>query len=398
MRSGSRYRFGRYAAFLAAVVLGVAVTPAAVAQAKPPASHPAIASELWGVSCASASACIAVGDEVTGASAQVALAERWTGTAWTVQSTPTPSGAMASYLDGVSCTSTSACTAVGHYVSSAGASVPLAERWNGTSWAVQATPNQSGATATFLDAVSCASASACTAIGYYLTGAGAFQTLAEAWNGTSWAIQATPAPTGSTGGFLLGVSCTAAAACTATGYFTTASTSLTLAERWNGTAWSIQSSATPSGSTGSQLYGVSCTSDAACTAVGNYDTATGVRALAERWNGIAWSVQSVAAPSDATAGYLNAVSCTAAAACTGVGWYETSPGASETLAETWNGAAWAIQPSPNPTGATASYLIAVSCSAAPFCIAAGYDLNPSYTALTERWSGTTWAIRSSATL
>src|SRR5947209_3840531 len=75
--------------------------------------------------------------------AQVTLAERWNGTGWSVQRTPNPSGALVSSLRGVSCTAPTACTAVGSYVSSVGAQVPLAERLNGTSWSVQATPNPS---------------------------------------------------------------------------------------------------------------------------------------------------------------------------------------------------------------------------------------------------------------
>ncbi|MEA2314573.1 MAG: hypothetical protein QOI03_1265, partial [Solirubrobacteraceae bacterium] len=49
--------------------------------------------------------------------------------------------AIISVLSGVSCTTASACTAVGYYVNSAGTRLTLAERWNGTSWATQTTPN-----------------------------------------------------------------------------------------------------------------------------------------------------------------------------------------------------------------------------------------------------------------
>jgi hypothetical protein len=246
-------------------------------------------------------------------------------------------------FSGVSCTSASACTAVGDFENSLGATAALVERWNGTAWTVQSTPTPSGAAASYLNGVSCTSASACTAVGQYVTGAGSTATLAERWNGTAWAIQSTPNPTGGTS---------------------------------------------------SELYGVSCTSASACTAVGNYDTSTGVVTLAERWNGTAWAVQSTPSPSGATAGFVNGVSCTTTSACTATGWYETTPGAYETLAEAWNGTAWVVQSTPNPSGATANYLLGVSCTSASACIAAGYDLNPSYTALAERWNGTAWAIQS----
>ena len=61
-------------------------------------------------------------------------------------------------LSGVSCVSTSACTAVGHYTNKAGDEVTLAERWDGTSWAIQTTPNPTGAIGSELSGVSCVSA------------------------------------------------------------------------------------------------------------------------------------------------------------------------------------------------------------------------------------------------
>jgi hypothetical protein len=69
-----------------------------------------------GVSCASATFCIAVGD-ATGSAGQVPLAVAWDGTSWTIQQIPSPAGG--GVLDGVSCTSASACVAVGNYFGSA---------------------------------------------------------------------------------------------------------------------------------------------------------------------------------------------------------------------------------------------------------------------------------------
>ena len=50
----------------------------------------------------------------------------------TIQATPNPTGAQSSYLNtlnGVSCTSATACSAAGSYVNSAGTAVTLAERY-----------------------------------------------------------------------------------------------------------------------------------------------------------------------------------------------------------------------------------------------------------------------------
>jgi hypothetical protein len=160
------------------------------------------------------------------------LAERWNGSSWAIQPTPTHAGATNIYLRGVSCTAATACTAVGQDYSS-GYSLTLAERWNGASWVIQPTPNPANALSV-LSSVSCTAATACTAVGDSYSGT--YVSLAERWNGTSWAIQSTPNPAGS-GSVLSSVSCTAATACTAVGY---SGNAVTLAERWNGTSWKIQ--------------------------------------------------------------------------------------------------------------------------------------------------------------
>jgi hypothetical protein len=259
----------------------------------------------------------------------------------------------------------------------------------GPSWAIQPTPNPAGATGSALSGVSCTAATACTAVGYYANSSGTDVTLAERWDGSSWAIQPTPNPAGATQSLLSGVSCTAATACTAVGYYYNSVTDLTLAERWNGSSWAIQPTPNPAGATQSVLSGVSCTAATACTAVGYYVESDGTPVtLAERWNGSSWAIQPTPNPTGATQSLLSGVSCTAATACTAVGDYLNSSGAFVTLAERWNGSSWAIQPTPNPAGATSDALSGVSCSAAGACTAVGDYVNSSGTPLTlaERYS------------
>jgi hypothetical protein len=93
----------------------------------------------------------------------------------------------------------------------------LVERWNGTAWTIQSTPRPAGTRPRVLFSVACTSPDLCTAVGYYVSNSKADLTLAEAWNGTTWQIQATPIPTGSTEGVLQAVSCASATACGATG-------------------------------------------------------------------------------------------------------------------------------------------------------------------------------------
>lgn len=155
-------------------------------------------------------------------------------------------------------------------------------------WAIQPTPNPLTSQGQ-LAAVSCTSPSTCIAVGGRQDRAGAGVTLAESWNGTAWSVLKTPNPSGANRSSLVGVSCTSATFCIAVG--TTDSGSSTLAEAWNGTSWSIRQ--TPS-VPGAQFNGVSCTTPTACTIVGFNVSGTARYALAERWNGTSWSVQSTA--------------------------------------------------------------------------------------------------------
>jgi hypothetical protein len=154
------------------------------------------------------------------------------------------------------------CTAVGYHYNSAGNAVTLAERWNGKVWAIQSIPTIIG-DSVLLSRVSCTWTPACTAVGSYSNVNGSEGTVAERWNGTTWAMQSIPNPNGS--GQLNGVSCTSASACTAVGLYG----GLTLAERWNGKAWAVQATPNPSGANDSFLGGVSCTSVSVCTAAGS---------------------------------------------------------------------------------------------------------------------------------
>jgi hypothetical protein len=219
-----------------------------------------------------------------------------------MQSTPEPADATSSALSGVSCTSSTACTAVGNYFNSAGARVTLAELWDGTSWTAQSTPNPADATSSGLAGVSCTSIMACTAVGQYFNSAGVGVTLTELWDGTNWTVPSTPNPANAKESALSGVSCTSSTACTAVGHYRISpGSSAMLAERWDGTSWTVQSTPNPADATSSVLYGVSCTSSVACTAVGQYFNSAGAGVtFAELWNGGGWTVQSTPNPAGAT--------------------------------------------------------------------------------------------------
>ena len=211
----------------------------------------------------------------------IPLAERWNGSSWSAQTAPAAGGTSSSQLDTVVCTSAKSCLAVGD-LEHGSSEAPLSELWNGTKWKVLATPKPSGQPISALTGLSCASASKCFAVGNSRNKNNVSKTLAEMWNGKTWVIQKTPNGPGSSS--LEGVSCTSATTCMATGSG--------LAERWNGKAWSLLKIGKPQG-TAADLSSVSCTKAGPCYAVGQNFIEGVPSAVAELWSGSRWSVQPV---------------------------------------------------------------------------------------------------------
>ena len=292
-------------------------------------------SPLAGVSCSSSKLCVAVGDylqsELYDPTAMHTLpvlmpfAERWDGVRWSLLPFPSlPPGGQQGGLQAVSCTSRGACMAVGRFF---GASDGLfGERWDGSHWLVERMPDPvpammiSAQGAPYIGGLSCSSSRACTVVGSYdLNHSGVGQTFAERWDGSSWSVESTPDVEGAFVTELLGVSCASAHACIAVGESDRTSApggGRTLAERWNGTTWSIEK--TPDASGGAnELVGVSCTSSLACTAVGSIQSSSGFNPLVEREVGARWSIEPAwQASGDGV--QLQAISCTSSVVCTAV--------------------------------------------------------------------------------
>ena len=353
------------------------------------------ASTFAGVSCTAGTACTAVGSQTTNLGATVPLAERWNGATWTPQPTPAPEGAKSSLLKGVSCTSATVCTAAGYAVNSAKVLVPLAERWNGTKWEIQSTPVPAGGTENILASISCTSASNCVAVGKFSSPYSL--PLAMQWDGTKWSLIQPPKPENSVVSWLSGVSCTSATFCVATGaYLDNFLIEKTLAMLWDGTKWIVKTTPNP----GAQLNGlaaVSCTSATACTAVGSFYSEPGPsKVLTERWNGVSWQVQETPGPEGSKKAELLGVSCAAATVCTSVGVFTNSAGTNLSLAEKWDGTKWTLQSSPNPEGAKETVLRGISCTSSTACTAVGSFKSSAgiQLSLAERWTGSNWTIHS----
>jgi hypothetical protein len=295
--------------------------------------------QLQGVSCLSASACTAVGDTYGAHSTPKTLAESWNGTTWSIVPSPNPSPDHGTnYLFGVSCVSATDCAAVGYHYRDTPVKT-LAESWNGTTWSVVPSPNAPvhHLLSSTLASVSCTSATACIAVGSYAAKTSPPSgDLVESWDGTTWSV--VPSPSEGTGGSSLSsVSCTSATACMAVGtYSNTGGPLQTFAVSWDGTAWSI----VPTPNTGSagalnNINSVSCTAAADCTAAGFYqNTSTTGSTLAEYWDGTSWSI--VTTPNVGSPSVVNAftgVSCASAATCVAAGVYNPAKNRQKTLTE-----------------------------------------------------------------
>ena len=386
------------AGILVLASLTVRAAPAGAVTATP------VSGSLTAVACTSPASCTAVGSFVSPAGT-VSLAEAWNGSTWSVEPTPNPAGGSNITLTGIACGSAGACLAVGGYFSSSNnGELPLAESWNGTSWTIQSVPLPAGARGGSLNSVSCGSATACTAVGFYADSGNANVVLAESWNGASLAVQAVRIPAGATTSTLGAVSCSAApsADCEAVGWYfrSGALIARTLAEGWNGASWTIQATPKPRNTAGGSFpAGISCGSASSCTSVGSGDTSTGNagNGWAQAWDGTAWSNQAPRVPKGAVFSQLAGVSCSLApaTACTAVGVYGNGSAFLD-YAEGWNGTAWLVQKTPEPAGATAASLAGVSCSSPPgSCVAVGSYTDSSGVAVTlaEGWNGTKWSVQ-----
>jgi hypothetical protein len=242
---------------------------------------------LNGVSCSSATSCFAVGYSIYFSLRTVI--EHWDGKKWTVVPSPnvSTSKTAVSVLEGVSCTSATNCLAVGRSASTTNGQPAsfktLTERWNGRVWTVVPSPNAASGTGD-LASVSCAGVKFCVAAGSAYRNS-ARDTLLETWNGSAWTRVTSADPVSATHSALSGVSCMSPTTCVAVGASSGASAlNKTLVKNLAGAHWSIVSSANPAGARAGTLNAVSCTSATTCSAVGTYDTNGAPLTLVERYS------------------------------------------------------------------------------------------------------------------
>jgi len=326
--------------------------------------------------------------------------------AWTVQNVwAPPSGNTRMYA--VSCYRT--CTAVGEFYggSEDRRLLPVIARSGGRGWEIQSASIPPKTKFAELSAVSCSSSTSCTAVGGYTTRTDTSNTeaLIERWNGDTWSTQSVASKTGGPVGLLRGISCSSPTACIAVGdSVNTHSVGTPLAAQWNGTRWSAQEMQAVTVAAGhgiTELNSVSCSSFTSCTAVGSIEPRTGMDALLiERWNGKTWAMQMPPKIAGAAKSYLASVSCPATSYCVAVGGFaESEAGPDHPIALKWDGKAWSIQSLPKPVNVAESTASSVSCSSTTDCAIVGKSSNPTTFnpnvsfPFVQHWNGSTWVFQ-----
>lgn len=166
----------------------------------------------------------------------------------------------------------------------------LIQHWDGASWTIVPSPNQSeSGVGSNLLGVAAASSTHVWAVGDIDTGEYVMGTLTEQWDGASW--RAVASPTVQEGALLGKVAVDGSGAAWAVGWRQVGGLSQPPAMRWTGTQWLIADASSFDGVT-ADFAGVAVLGPDEVWGVGGRDT----RTLAAHWDGTSWTVTSSANP------------------------------------------------------------------------------------------------------
>lgn len=242
-------------------------------------------SNLYGVAAISASDVWAVGAWGENGATHT-LAEHWDGSSWRV--VPSPDTGFSSVLTAVTALSATDVWAVGYD----GEPVPttVVEHWDGVAWGVVPSPNGPGTA--LLNAVTAAGPDDVWAVGAYGPspyGTPAFA-LSEHWDGSGWSLVSVPTPDGASN--MAGVVALASNDVWAVGrQYHRPGVYVGLIAHWDGSVWSLVRDGM-GGDANHELYGIAAFGPDDVWAVGaQHETSNSYyHTLAEHWDGTAWSL------------------------------------------------------------------------------------------------------------
>ena len=302
---------------------------------------------LFSVNCLSTTSCVAVGQYTNTSGAVVGLIDTLAGTTWTTIAAPQPGGSEGiSFVNDVSCAPSGFCAATGYYRDTT-ATNPLdgllLQRSGGVWTAVRAPEPPNGGTDgdghqfAATSGVSCTSSSACAAVGTYEDTSGGRHALIETWTGSSWIPTDSPLPANAGPVFnqLASVSCASATFCVGVGVYTDTSSQdwgliVTMANGgFTARAAPQPSNAQPESNQSALLFDVTCPSGVFCVSSGSYrgpgDANTGyiVSLSGTNWSSIEAPVPQNAAVNGTQYSLARTVACFSPTACTVAGSYQS---------------------------------------------------------------------------
>jgi len=375
------------------------------------------------VSCPTSTTCVAAG-QVGVAGGTAAALDVASASGWSFVTPPLPPTAATvspqSSFSGLSCATAAACVAVGSFLDHLGNTEALVDVLSAGVWSSVTVPLPADAAvstapgakvvpepANSLAAVSCASTTSCSAVGSYVDTHGNLEALAVTDASGTWTAAAVPLPadaatsttpaagssTPEPANILDAVSCSSSASCAVGGsYVDTAGDAMVLLDTRTAATWSnvlapLPASAATSGpgAISDNLASITCTADATCVAVGDFQDATGSsQPLIEVETSSSWSNVAVALPPNAGVGTssspvandLQSVSCTSNVDCVAVGGYQDANSNTAPLVVTESSGSWSASAAPLPADADVRLFLdnldAVSCSSTGNCAAVGF--------------------------
>jgi hypothetical protein len=299
------------------------------------------------------------------------LVLHWDGTTWATFALP--DFGFEYGVSGVAAVSSTDVWLVGSAGVTGGGDRPFAVHWDGTGWSEAPVPD-TGKTYSHLFGIDAVSSDDVWAVGSWATGQGGAGTLTAHWNGSAWALVPSPdvPPRPQVGWSYPGLVAVRALAPDDVWAVGTSDNvaptgpSNTLVLHWDGTTWTVVASPDVPADTGSpydRLEAIDGTSGTDLWAVGSYGldqnddpySSLPEHTLAERWDGAAWA--QVPTPVLEGRNSLGGVAAVSPSEAWAVGWVWAGS-AQQALIERWDGQAWAtVQSADGP-----SWLSAVAVS------------------------------------